>query len=144
MSTDEIILFQQTLTNHKKSITQARLETFKLLIYPEPQSMNELLRKAKGRLDRVSVYRNLDLFEKIGIVHRIYIGWKYKLELSDQFISHHHHLSCLTCGKMVDIEDDKAVEEFVRTVSKKFGFIPRKHQFEIDGYCQACSKKSSY
>lgn len=136
--TKELDVFQKVLTQSGHSITAARLETFKLLLSPEPQSMNQLLAKSAGKLDRVSVYRNVDLFEKLGIVHRIYIGWKYKLELSDQFVEHHHHFSCLSCGKTIDIEDGETIEKLVATISDKFEFTPRRHQFEIDGYCNNC------
>jgi Fur family ferric uptake transcriptional regulator len=126
------------LSEHGYHITKARELTFSLLNSPQPQAMNEILTRANGRVDRVSVYRNIDLFEKLGLVHRIYVGWKYKLELSDQFMSHHHHLSCLGCGKTIDIEDEKHIDDFITAVSGSFGFQPRRHQFEVDGYCKDC------
>lgn len=123
-------------------MTDAREATFKLLISPEPQSISQILAKASGKVDRVSVYRNIEVFEKLGIVHRIYVGWKYKIELSDEFIAHHHHLSCLGCGKIIDIEDEKHIDDFIQEVAKKFGFEPRRHQFEVDGYCKDCQLKT--
>ncbi len=141
MSTHDFALFQQVLRDKGFRITKARDTTFKLLISPEPQTLGQIQAKAGSTVDRVSVYRNIELFEKLGIVHRIYVGWKYKLELSDQFIAHHHHLSCLGCGKVVDIEDEMHIDVFVKKVSEKFGFMPRRHQFEIDGYCTMCLKK---
>lgn len=143
MATDEIAQFKQILADHKHKVTNAREATFKLLLHPEPQSIGELLAKAKGTVDRVSVYRNIELFEQLGIVHRIYVGWKYKLELSDQFIAHHHHLSCLKCGKVIDIQDEKHIDEFITQVAASFGFSPRRHQFEIDGYCKQCSTQQN-
>jgi Fur family ferric uptake transcriptional regulator len=140
MSTDDLTLFQQNLTDNGYRVTKAREATFKLLLSPEPQSMAELLAKASGSLDRVTVYRNIDVFEKIGLVHRIYIGWKYKLELSDQFIRHHHHMSCLSCGAIIDIEDEQHIDEFITSVASSLGFTPRSHHFEIDGYCRNCQK----
>lgn len=138
MSLEDITQFKQTLTDNNYHVTKAREVTFKLLISPEPQSISEILAKAKGIVDRVSVYRNIEIFEKIGIVHRIYVGWKYKLELSDQFIAHHHHLSCLKCGKIIDIQDEKHIDDFIKEVAYKFRFQPRRHQFEVDGYCKDC------
>lgn len=138
MSLDNIALFKEILASNNSHFTRARAATFELLFSPEPQSIKEILAKAKGRADRVSVYRNIDLFEKLGIVHRVYVGWKYKLELSDQFIAHHHHLSCRGCGKVIDIEDEQHIEEFIQEVSGKFGFKPLRHQFEIEGYCKEC------
>lgn len=141
MSTKDMASFRQIITSNGYRLTAAREKTFALLISPEPQSVRDILTKAGDTVDRVSVYRNLELFEKLGIVHRIYVGWKYKLELSDEFVAHHHHLSCLGCGKVIDIEDETHIDEFIHDVAKKFGFTPRRHQFEIDGYCKDCQNK---
>lgn len=140
MAIDELAQFRLILRNQAHQVTKTRELVFKLLLSPEPQTINEILRKANGTVDRVSVYRNLDLFEKLGIAHRIYIGWKYKIELSDEFTGHHHHLSCLKCGKVIDIEDEKHIDDFIQEISSKFGFQPRRHQFEVDGYCKECLK----
>lgn len=138
MSSSDITIFRQILSDNGYRITKTREDTFKLLISSDPQSLKELLLKANGSIDRVSVYRSIGLFEKLGIVYRIYIGWKYKLELSDLFMTHHHHLSCLSCGRIIDIGDEKHIDEFINKIAAKEGFKPRSHQFEIDGYCKEC------
>jgi Fe2+ or Zn2+ uptake regulation protein len=143
MASSKLELLKKTLTHNGYSYTKARAETFRLLQEAEPQSMREILVKAAGKVDRVSVYRNIDIFEKIGIVHRIYIGWKYKLELSDQFMGHHHHLSCLQCGKVIDIEDETHIDDFIKSIAKQFDFIPQSHQFEVAGYCANCARKKT-
>ena len=140
MSADNIKQFRQTLIDNNHHVTAVRQAIFALLISPEPQSIGEII--AKGSVDRVSVYRNIELFEKLDIVHRIYVGWKYKLELSDKYIAHHHHLSCLSCGRIIDIEDEEHIDHFITEISLKFGFEPRHHQFEIDGYCRDCAAKA--
>ena len=101
-------------------------------------SMNELIKKASDRADKVSIYRTIALFEQIGVTQRLNIGWKYQIELTDIFSAHHHHLTCLKCSETIDIEDEKHIDDFIKKVTEKFGFEPRKHQFEIDGYCQKC------
>lgn len=143
MSSHNIDQFRAVLSSHGYRITNARETTFNLLLHPEPQSMYELLQKAAGLVDRVSVYRSIELFEKIGIVHRIYIGWKYKVELSDDFMEHHHHLSCLQCGAMIDIADEQHIDAFIQNVAARAGFTPRRHTFEIDGYCANCQQPAA-
>ena len=138
MAEHDLSSLKRILTTNNYRFTKARQATFQLLIASEPQSMRQIIEKANGTVDRVSIYRNIELFEKLGIVHRIYIGWKYKLELSDEFMAHHHHLSCLGCGKVVDIEDEKHIDEFIEQAASKAGFTPRRHIFEVDGYCQNC------
>ena len=142
MLADDIENFKHILGENGYRMTDARVATFKLLMGSEPQSINQLLKKAAGKIDRVSLYRNIDVFEKLGIAHRVYVGWKYKIELSDDFIAHHHHLSCLNCGKVIDIEDEEHIDDFIEEVAKKFGFRPRRHQFEVDGYCKQCQEKN--
>ena len=134
----ETITFENILKDNGYNITKARKTVFKLLLHPEPQSISQLLKKANGEVNRVSVYRSIELFERLGIVHRLQVGWKYKLELSDQFVGHHHHLTCLGCGKIIDIEDEKHIEDFIHEVADQFEFKLRRHQFEIDGYCKDC------
>lgn len=138
MSTDPFTQFKHIMTEQGYRLTSAREATFRLLLDTEPLSMRELLVRSGGRPDRVSIYRSIELFEQLGIVQRIYIGWKYKLELSDTFIAHHHHLSCLGCGRIIDIQDEEHIDEFIQAMAARYGFAPRRHQFEVDGYCRDC------
>lgn len=101
--------------------------------------MKEIIDRASGSVDRVSIYRNIELFEELGIVNRIQHGWKYKIELSELFVGHHHHLNCLKCSRTFDIEDEDHIDEFIETVSTKIGFTPKRHVFEVEGYCGECS-----
>lgn len=143
MSANDMSNFKKILADGGYRLTDARETTFRLLVSSEPQSISQILARAHGKVDRVSVYRNIELFEKLGIVHRIYSGWKYKLELSDEFVAHHHHLSCLECGKVIDIEDEKHIDEFIERVAARSGFTPRRHLFEVDGHCADCKRATS-
>src|SRR5689334_14001769 len=95
------------LKDNGLSVTKDRLLVFELLESKPPLTMNELHQLTKDKIDRASLYRVVGLFEKLGIVNRINIGWKYKIELSDTFHVHHHHLTCLKCGKVINIQDEK-------------------------------------
>ena len=138
MSTHQIAHLRTILKKNGHQITTTRETMFRILLNSEPQTMNEIILKAHGIVDRVSVYRNIDLFERLGIVHRVYIGWKYKIELTDAFTEHHHHLSCLSCGKIIDIQDHGDIDDFIKKITLKYNFMPRRHQFEIDGTCPDC------
>ncbi len=123
-------------TNHQ-SRTKARQEVFDVLCaQSEPIGMRDLVTLSKG-VDRASVYRAVELFEQLGIVQRLYAGWKYKLELSDRFAAHHHHLTCLRCGKSGAISEED-LERFIDTVAARHGFKASAHQVEIQGICRNC------
>jgi len=138
MTDMDVTKIKKLVTDAGHHWTRPRYELFQLLMNGGPMSTKDIISQARGKSDRVSVYRNVALFEQLGVIHRLNIGWKYKLELSDQFVSHHHHLNCLNCGRVIDIEDEEHIDEFIGEVSAQFGFQPKRHQFEIDGLCSDC------
>lgn len=143
MSDQQTSLFRTILSDAGYRVTNARLKLFHLLVGTKPLSIQDILLKANGTIDRVGVYRNVELFETLGIIRRITIGWKYKIELSDAFTPHHHHLVCITCGNVADIKADEKIEQFIYEVAKSYRFRPISHQFEVEGYCQLCSKENA-
>lgn len=134
-------LLRKVLKDNGYSLTKPRNVVGELLWGKEPQSMRELTERSSGLIDRASLYRTIDLFEKLGLVRRVYIGWKYKVELSDVFTHHHHHISCLDCGKVVAITEDTEIERLIHQISDRYGFTAPAHQLEVTGYCPDCTKK---
>jgi Fur family transcriptional regulator, ferric uptake regulator len=131
--------FESTLKEAGYSVTTARRSVFNALYHAEPQTMAELIKKVSPASDRASVYRTIVLFEKLGIVQRLQIGWKYKLELSDAFAAHHHHLTCVNCGKIVPLQESTELEKHIEQAATLRGFKPLTHQLEISGLCPDCS-----
>ena len=134
-------LLQKVLKDAGYSITNARLFVCELLWDQEPQSMHDLGVRLDGTIDRASLYRTVTLFEKLGIVHRIYMGWKYKVELSDIFAHHHHHISCTVCGKIVALREVEQLERMLGNLARKYNFEAQSHQLEIQGVCEYCRRK---
>lgn len=136
----ELEILQNTLKTAGCSLTTARRTVFEALLGHEPQTMADVITSAKS-VDRASVYRIIELFEKLGIAHRLQIGWKYKLELSDQFSKHHHHLTCLNCGKVVALPENAIFEDYIRAFAIDYGFELKDHQLEVRGLCAECRIK---
>ena len=134
-------LLTKILKDNTYSVTASRKLVFDLLWGHEPQTMHELYTRSKGKIDRASIYRTIALFQQLGLVQRIIIGWKYKLELADVFTHHHHHMSCLGCGKVISIKEDKEIEQLIYDLAKKYKMTAERHQFEIQGYCEHCLAK---
>lgn len=139
---EEALLRKILESNHYK-VTKARLIIFSLLQGNEPQTAAHLIASSKGKVNRVSIYRVMDLYEKLGIINRINIGWKYKVELSEVFLAHHHHLSCLECGKVIAVAEDNEIERFIEKVSRKNDFSITSHILELQGYCTKCHGKEN-
>ena len=128
--------FRSLLKTHGYSVTKARLVVFRALLGQEPLAMHDLVTRAAG-VDRASVYRAIELFEQLGVIQRLNTGWKYKVELSDLFTGHHHHLTCLHCGKTIPMNEHE-LEAAITRLASSHDFTPTAHQIELQGYCATC------
>jgi Fur family ferric uptake transcriptional regulator len=136
MKENALQLLHNNLKENGYSVTTVRQLIFDLLWDHEPQTMHDLYASAEGRIDRASIYRTISLFQELGLVQRINIGWKYKVELSDAFIEH-HHLTCIKCHRIIPI-NEKELELFINNVANANKFKPIEHQVEMQGYCERC------
>lgn len=130
----------KTLKKHGQSVTKTRQIVFSVMEGKEPMTFNEINKACLGYVDRASIYRTIALFEKIGVVQRLQIGWKYKLELSDSFHNHHHHLTCKNCGRTTPLPEDQLLEARLEYLSKSRNFVMYGHQLEIQGLCLNCQQ----
>ncbi|MGI9027958.1 MAG: Fur family transcriptional regulator [Candidatus Saccharimonadales bacterium] len=140
-----IDLYYKKLKAAKASNTAARSAVFAALYESdhEPLSMAKLITLTKAYADRASIYRSVHLLEEIGVIHRLHIGWKYKLELSDDFHGHHHHITCSQCGDTHATHDDETFEALLAQLAAKHGYTITDHQLDIKGICQSCQLKTT-
>jgi Fe2+ or Zn2+ uptake regulation protein len=131
------------LRKNGASLTKPRKAIFNLLLGQEAQSMQVLVKRAESQVDRATVYRTVELFERLGIVRRLNIGWKYKVELSDIFVGHHHHFHCTNCGKTFPLAPNSMLETMIDSAVAKEGYSPRGHNLEIYGLCNGCSVRKT-
>ncbi len=134
-------LFKQTLKNHGYSVTAPRRKVFAALEHHEAQTMAELVTAVGDTVDRASVYRTVALFEQLGVVQRLNTGWKYKLELANEFQDHHHHLTCVQCDSIIPFQEGPELESAIQNIASSRGFELLGHQLELRGKCQNCSAK---
>lgn len=133
---------KDTLSESGHSLTKARQNVFNALADSDALSMAQLVRKLEHKMDRASVYRTIDLFEKLGIVNRLQIGWKYKLELSETFAGHHHHATCTNCGRVIAFEESPELEAGIHELAKSLNFTLESHTLELRGLCPDCQEQA--
>ena len=134
--------FRHRLQRHKQSVTTPRLTIFSTLQTHGPLTMHELVDYCGPSVDRASIYRSIKLFEQLGIIQRLQIGWKYRIELSSDFQNHHHHMHCVSCGRVTAIPEDPLLEDRLHELSKSLHFEAQDHQIEIRGLCRSCQPDS--
>ncbi|MBX7231161.1 MAG: transcriptional repressor [Bdellovibrionales bacterium] len=93
-----------------------------------------------AKVDLVTIYRNLPLFEEMGIICRTEFsdhGTSYVLS-TPEHSHHHHHIICRICNKSKIIELcnlDIPTEELNR-----MGYKDIQHRLEYSAVCPACTK----
>jgi Fur family ferric uptake transcriptional regulator len=135
----EDALFISTLDKNKLNHTRERLELFKILkSLDSPCTITELVSKTKSIMNKSTVYRTIDLFEKINVTKRVYSGWKYTIELSDNFSPHHHHITCTNCGNVVSFIESTSLLNELTNLEKSLNFKITSHSIELKGLCRNC------
>lgn len=137
MNDIEIRRFRKLLKQNGFFNTKPRYRLFLILQKFPALSLRELIAKLPQH-DQVTVYRNIDLFEKLGVITRIRLGWNTKIELSDVFVHHHHHFTCLKCLRVINLVEDKIIEGRINKLGIGLGLKITDHQLEIRGLCQNC------
>lgn len=125
------------LTNQRRAIIEVLFENVGHFL-----SAEEIYTKTREKFNQTNfstVYRNLEILEKSGILHKTSIkdgASIYELTCNEH---HHHHLICKECGK-TEIIDFCPLEQVKSQLNNK-DFTLIEHKFELYGYCKNCGKK---
>ncbi len=97
-------------------------------------------RKREPLINKSTVYRNLQLFSKLGIVEERHFDdthHHYEFYSSPK----HHHLRCLSCGKVIEFKSD-LTKKVIKETEKKNKFKIVGAEFLMVGYCEDCQAGS--
>ena len=108
-----------------------------------PLTIPELQQHAPG-LATSSAYRNLQVLETAGLVHRIVTAGDHaRYELAEDLTEHHHHLICSECGAIEDVPAsarlEQSVERAAADIERRTGFHTQHHRVDLVGRCRSCS-----
>lgn len=96
----------------------------------------EIVARSGETLDLSTVYRTLDVFEQLGVLHHVHLGHGPGIyHLSER--TDHHHLMCEHCGQVVDVPLDALETSFAGIVAD-YGFVPDGIHFAILGRHVQC------
>ncbi|MBO4300885.1 MAG: transcriptional repressor [Desulfovibrio sp.] len=93
-------------------------------------------------IGQTTVYRTLKLLCDAGLATEIHFSdgiTRYEIARPD---SHHDHLVCLECGKIVEICDSR-IEKIQRELAETYGFRLRGHVHNLYGICADCREKEA-
>jgi Fur family transcriptional regulator, ferric uptake regulator len=106
----------------------------------QPLTNKEIFcRLPAGQCDLATVYRAVQLLERLGLVKRFLFGEgaaRFAL-LADGDDAHRHHLVCTECSRIVEI-GECIVRELEQRVAARSQFKAVTHRLEFFGICPAC------
>ncbi len=144
----DINLIKGKLQKEGYKLTTQRRAILKTIVdnHEEHLSCDEvynIVKKEYPDLGIATVYRTLQLFEKLNIVYKLNFDdgcSRYELSAGTEN-HHHHHLICLNCGKVTEVKLD-LLEALEQEIESEGQFTIVDHNVKFYGYCSECKNKS--
>ena len=137
----------QHLRHHGYSITAPRLAVLRVLQQADeplkrahiaerataaPPATSSQPAAATPRCNRASVYRALQVFERVGITTVHMRGWTPYISLAEPFQPHHHHITCTMCGAHHDVATPE-LEAALQAAARSHGYSLGQHSVTLSG-----------
>lgn len=103
-----------------------------------------LVKEKSPDIGLATVYRTLELLTDLKVVDKINFGdgvsrFDLRKEGADHF---HHHLICIECGKVEEIQED-LLGEVEKIVESRWDFTIKDHWLTFHGVCRTCKSTES-
>jgi len=136
--------YQEVLQKEGYKLTSQRNLILKVLLenidkHLSSEEVYLLVSKNDPDIGIATVYRALQLFERLSIVYKINLDdGLSRYELNYGTGNHqHHHLICMKCGKIIEVKLD-LLESLENEIEKEGNFKIIDHNVKFYGYCNKC------
>ncbi|MGD0917000.1 MAG: transcriptional repressor [Thermodesulfobacteriota bacterium] len=136
--------FKAWISNGGLKATKQREEIFNLFLSsPGHKNLAQIhaqVTKLNPKIGYTTVYRTLKLLTRLGLATQRKFGdGETRYEPASKG-SHHDHLICLDCGKIVEFED-QTLETLQNRIAQRHRFKITHHRMELYGRCEECCRK---
>ena len=133
--------FEQACRERGLPITTQRKTIFEMILdradHPTADQVYDQVRERIHTISRTTVYRILDTLVELGWITKIcHPGSAARF---DPRIHQHHHLVCLHCEKIIDV-DEKRLNGVAWPDVRGYGFEIRDYHIHFRGVCAACRR----
>lgn len=104
------------------------------------QEIHAELRDRGERVGLTTVYRHLQVLSEDGAVDTLRDEAGEILYRRCATVAHHHHVTCRSCGRSVEVEG-RAIERWAERVATEAGYTDVDHTVEIFGLCPECARQ---
>ena len=101
------------------------------------------LRQKSINISRATVYRTIEILVKNNLVRKLDLGDGKNRYESKWGLTHHDHLICTKCSRVIDYtdfinEEKDLLDKTEKGLSKKYNFKILNHQIHFYGLCNKC------
>ncbi len=126
------------------AVTHQREMIFRAVIesegHPSPERIYQRVKRSIPAISLATVYNNIRTFLEAGLLREASVH--HGSLLLESNLDDHHHLVCLRCKAIVDLEQD-AVEPVRLRRRLPAGFQALRSRVEVLGLCPACASHST-
>ncbi len=124
------------MTRQRKIILE---ELRKVKYHPTADDLYRAVRRRLPRISLGTVYRNLDLLSRAGLIQKLEVGGTQKRFDGD--VRGHCHRRCVGCGKVEDVcfEETADVSRFIKRMTD---YEVIGHRIEFVGLCRDCKGRT--
>lgn len=135
----------ETLRSYGVRMSAARRVVLAALYAADgPLSAEQIADGVGGRVTRsdvASVYRNLELLERLGVVRHVHLGHSPALyAVATQ--GEQEYLTCERCGEFRAVAPPD-LDEVRHVIRRRFGYAASFVHFPIVGLCPACAERAA-
>lgn len=136
---EEKILGKELFNKHKKTKHREKIiEILNVFELPAPaEDILIMFNYFKENISLSTIYRNLELLTKEGIVKKSVVMDTNKARYELNRPKDRYYLICIKCNKM-QLLDFCPISSNEKELSKKTGYKITGHKFEMYGYCPDC------
>lgn len=138
---------KKQLHSSSYKLTPQREATVRVLLENEEDHLSAedvylLVKEKSPEIGLATVYRTLELLTELKIVDKINFGdGVSRYDLRKEGATHfHHHLVCIECGSVEEIQED-LLDDVEVIVEDKWHFLVKDHRLTFHGICRSCQSK---
>ena len=138
---------KEALHDARYKLTPQREVTVRVLLENGSShlSAEDVFMKVKDKYPEIglaTVYRTLELLNELNVLDKVNFGdGVSRYDLRKEGAQHfHHHLICIHCGSVEEIEED-LLTDVEKIVTRDFNFDIIDHRLTFHGVCKLCKGK---
>ena len=128
------------LRNQGRRLTKQRLAILNVLrsttSHPDAYWIYEQVRHDIPNVSLGTIYRSLNVLRDLGLIKELTYGDQHSRYDAD--VSNHGHVTCLRCGRIVDVPVLQRDGNLSRSAEEESGFQIKNVRLEFEGICPAC------